>query len=78
MIFSLITITVLRGKGKSSIIGITRCSMGDWALLFLLVSVGVILTLMAVKVLRNEYEEKVSAGYEFMPGDFECTKGNII
>jgi hypothetical protein len=56
MIASLITITVLRGKGKESIIGVTRCEPADWALLGLLVLIGIGLTLRAVKVLGSEYE----------------------
>jgi hypothetical protein len=55
MIFSLIAITVLRGKGKPSLIGVTRCSAGDWILLALLVLIGIILTFLAIRVLKKEY-----------------------
>ena len=36
------------------------------------------MTLIAVKMQRREYEYKKKIGYEFVPGDFECTFRSVI
>ena len=59
MIISLIVIAVCRGRGKTSIVGITRCSFGDWFLLFVLIIIAVVITLITIKMLISEHAEKV-------------------
>ena len=36
------------------------------------------MTLIAVFMQRREYENKKKVGYQFVPGDFECTGASVI
>jgi uncharacterized membrane protein YfcA len=78
MMTILIVITVLRGRGGPSIIGVKRCTAADWLLLCLLGICAISITLIAAKILAKEYEEKVAAGYQFAEGDMQATRANII
>ena len=72
----LILISLFRGDGKSaSVIGIHKCSGTDIFMLVLLFIFVVAFTLFSIfKVLLPEYKEKKEVGYDFIEGDFECTK----
>lgn len=78
MQITIIIISLLRGKGNNSVIGITKCSFADWGLFFLMLFVAVLLSIFAIVLLSKEYNQKVAAGYDFIPGDLQCTKSNVI
>lgn len=63
MMITLVVIAILRGRGKPSIIGVSRCDAADWILLGVLGVIAIIITLVAAKILAGEYQEKVAAGY---------------
>ena len=59
-------------------IGATRCSSIDWALFTTLITLGLVMTLLAICIQVREYEHKKKLGYTFVPGDFKCTTTNAI
>ncbi len=73
MMIVLVIIQILRGKGDGSMAGIKKCSAVDWFLFFLLIFIGLVLTIIAIIIINNEYKQKVSAGYHFIAGDVKCT-----
>lgn len=77
MMLALVIVAVLRGRGGPSIIGVRRCMFADWALLGLLGVVAIVITLIAAKIMVGEYQEKVSAGYQFVEGDMQATPANV-
>lgn len=65
MIIVLTVISLLKGSGDNSPIGVTRCSGLDWALFALLQVLCVIFIVLAVVLVKKEYKEKVESGYNF-------------
>ena len=79
MVAILLVTTVLRGSGvEPSVIGVTRCQAGDWGLLGVLILGGLLMTLLAVFMLRREYSYKKSIGFTFVTGDLKCTTRNAV
>jgi hypothetical protein len=58
MVVTLIVISLLRGKGDGKLAGVHKCSATDWFLFFLLISIAITLTIVAVIILKKEYREK--------------------
>ena len=58
-LMTLVVVAVLRGGTEPSIIGVTRCSTGDWILFLALIFILVMVTLQATKVITTEYKEKI-------------------
>jgi len=57
MFFSLVILTMMRK------FEVERCTGPDWLCLFLLVVAAAVNTMLGVRTLKKEYEEKVEAGY---------------
>lgn len=65
------------GGGKKSILGLEICDGGSWALVLTLIVIAAILTYLAGRIAKNEFEEKKSLGYKFTKGDQEFNLGKI-
>ena len=74
----LIVISILRGSDNDSPIGIKKCDTMYWALLGILSAICILYEIIAIYVVRNEYEHKVKCGYQFSPGDFKATNSDML
>jgi uncharacterized membrane protein YfcA len=72
MLIVLVVVTMLRKFWAN------RCTGRDWFCLLVLVIAGVVNTLLGVRTIRKETEEKMMAGYGLMDGDFECKRSNVL
>ena len=75
MLVILFLLTLFR---QPTITGIQKCDPIDHTLFALLISLGMMLTFVGIFVVKKEYTYKKSIGYQFTPGDFECTTFNSI
>lgn len=78
MMVSLLVISIIRGKGDGSMTGIIKCSPVDWFLFVLLIAIGVVLTIVAVVLVRREYFQKCEVGYKFVPGELVCSPKVVV
>jgi len=78
MLLVLLIISLIRGKGDGTMVGIKRCSTADWVFFGILILIAVIITGVALIILRKEYAHKVLIGYTFLPGDLECNPRIVI
>jgi hypothetical protein len=69
MMGSLFVISFLRGDGTGAITGVIKCSGIDWTLFALLIIIAIVLTIVAIVLLRKEHNDKVACGYQFTAGD---------
>ena len=78
MLVIMIASKVVRGPGggKDSVFGLDICSGGAWAAYAFLVIAALILTYLAAKVAKNDYQNKLSNGYKFCKGDQELNTKN--
>jgi len=67
MMVILLIISLFRGNGKTSIVGVERCTFADYGLLALLYIFAILATLFGVWIFSKDYKAKVDAGYEFTP-----------
>jgi len=74
----LVILSLLKGSGKDSMIGVKRCDSLDWTLFGLLQVLCIIWTVVGIVVVKREYHEKIDVGYEFIPGDLEATPKNLV
>jgi len=77
MILSLLVISILRGDGSGDMTGVEKCNPVDWFLFALLLLIAIILTIVALLILRKEYQEKIEAGWEFSNSDLKITPKSI-
>jgi hypothetical protein len=54
MLLALFIISLIRGKGDGSMTGVIKCSGIDWFLFALLLAISVLLTIVAIFLLRKE------------------------
>lgn len=65
-------------KNTKSIIGIEYCGSTYWLFQFLYIPFGLIILYFSVKLLNEEYEEKINSGYLFLPSDICWDKKTSI
>jgi len=75
MLVSMAVCMVLRGSPDegTSVIGLKLCDTPSHVFLLFIVGVAALLTFIAVRVARDEHEQKTKAGYTFVRGDLEYT-----
>ena len=78
MMTCLIIISLLRGSGNDSFIGVKRCDGTDWGLFAALQGCCFLFLGLGIVVLKREFKEKQEFGYQFSPGDLEATTKNVI
>jgi hypothetical protein len=72
-------ISLLKSNGEvTSVIGIKRCDINDWALFVLLQWLCIIFTWLGSRVLQSEYKEKVQCSYDFTDGDLKATGSKLL
>ena len=75
----LIAVSLLRSNGQTaSLIGIERCDLNDWGLLFLLHWTCAVFTLIAICMVKLDHNRKVTYGYLFTKGDIVATPYNMF
>jgi len=57
--------------------GTYKCSATDFSLIAVFIFLGLCFTLASIVIIRHEYNLKVQAGYQFIPGDIEFTTKSI-
>jgi len=63
MMIILLFISLFRGNGEYSLIGVQRCSFADYGLLVVLFLIAIVLTIIGVKIFSKEYQAKVDIDY---------------
>ena len=75
---SLILVSLFRGTKRSpSIVGITRCSAGDWIVFILFILAIIAVSIFSSVFLMLNHKRKVKHGYEFVKGDMKWTPVKI-
>ena len=64
-------------KNLKSILGLSYCGFGYWFFLFLYIPLGGVILSFSSKMLTNEYNLKLSSGYEFLPSDIKWDSANL-
>jgi hypothetical protein len=77
MLLILTTVSILRGSGDNSPVGVERCDSTDWILFAVLQVACVAFELRAIWVIRHEYNQKVEHHYQFLPGEFKGSNIDI-
>jgi len=78
LIAILTVISLLKGSGTDSLIGVVRCDAVDWTLFAVLQVICIIFNVLGIVLIKREYAEKVECGYEFVPGDLEATPRQLF
>lgn len=79
MLAILFVISVLKGhKNGPSVIGVSRCTTADWVMIAALIVLGFVFLGLSVWYIQKEHDDKVRKGYQFVPGDFECTVRSVL
>jgi uncharacterized membrane protein YfcA len=78
LILALTIISVLKGSGTDSLIGVKKCDKIDWTLFAILQVICLSFLAWGLIIVKKEYAEKVEAGYKFIPGDLEATPKNLV
>lgn len=58
MMIVLLLISLIKGKGDGSMVGVVKCSEIDWVLFGFLVAIAIIITGLGIFILNREYKEK--------------------
>eukprot|EP00350_Pseudokeronopsis_sp_OXSARD2_P010700 CAMPEP_0170544552 /NCGR_PEP_ID=MMETSP0211-20121228/3266_1 /TAXON_ID=311385 /ORGANISM="Pseudokeronopsis sp., Strain OXSARD2" /LENGTH=245 /DNA_ID=CAMNT_0010848221 /DNA_START=969 /DNA_END=1708 /DNA_ORIENTATION=- len=69
--------TLQRQQAEESIVGLEKCSPGDWIILIGFCVVCFIVTYFSVKIIKSEQALKIKAGYQLGSSDLEFTKNNV-
>ena len=79
MLIIMLILMIGRGPGNEpSVIGISPCDGPDFILLLVMILAAGTMTFIAIVFTREEYQEKVDAGYTFVKGDQEFTTPAVI
>ncbi len=79
MLIALILSSVLRGSGKEpSVIGVTKCSGGDIAILVLLIVLGMCMSFTGAVLVQKNNALKKKVGYVFTDGDLDMNAKTCI
>ena len=76
LILIMTIISLLKG-GDASLIEAAKCDTTDWILFTVLLIICFIFLAIGIVINKREYNDKIKAGYKFVPGDFEATPKNI-
>ena len=66
---SLLVLSLIKGKGDGSGVGVMKCSSVDWVLFGLLIAIATVLTTVGIIILNREHKEKEEVDYPFVDGD---------
>lgn len=80
MVAILTIVNLLRGDGRvPSVVGVSRCDNLDYGMLIFMLLSSIFFSFVGIfYVIRPSYQRKVTAGYQFVDGDFECTPSNSV
>ena len=71
-------ISLLRGSSKeTSLLESERCDTIDWFLFVTLLLFCVLIFMLGILIVAQEYQRKVKCGYTFSPGDLKATPDNV-
>ena len=77
-IVTLFVISYLRGSGNNSVVGIKRCDTIDWVLFITLEVVAFIVFVIAIIIVKLNFNSKVKYGYSFERGEFKAKNLDIL
>jgi hypothetical protein len=78
MTAAIIVINVIRGTGDGTIAGIHKCSVTDRFLYLFVIVIAIVLTIVAILIIKKEHAAKRESGYIFATGDFEFSPKYLI
>ena len=78
MLLTLVFISLFKGDGEVSLIGVKRCDDTDWALFGVLQLLCFIFLALGIWVVRKEYNQKVKHGYKFTQGDLTGAPADVL
>lgn len=79
MLVGFVVLLLLRGAGdKVSVIGVKRCDGLDWGLLSILIVYQLIMTVIAIKTQKTDFELKKNINWKFYPGDYQYTLKSAV
>ena len=79
VLIGLMLVTLLRGsKRTESIVGLKKCGAGDWCILDAFVVFALVVTCVAVRIIKSEQSLKKRGGIKLASSDLEFDKIMVV